>query len=124
MLSATIYAKNLSAMVDFYQALLWLHPLDQGETFCTLVNETVTLTVAKIPDEIASTFEISSPPEAREHAAIKLSFTVASLDKSLAIVALHGGVGNDAKTAWEHNGWLHLNVVDLEGNVLQLTSPK
>ncbi len=122
MLSAIIYAKDLAAMVDLYQELLDTEILEQGDSFCTMNGGGFSLTIVQIPTELADTFTITTPPRAREDAAIKLSFPVLNLDAARAILRRHGGVDEVEHSRWEWNGTVHLNVVDLEGNVVELTA--
>jgi len=122
MLSATIYAKNFPAMVDLYRDLLEADVLDEGDSFCTMVGRELSLTVAKIPSEIADTFAISIPPLPREDAAIKLSIPVEDLNIARRLIRSHGGVDDEDRSPWVWNDVAHLNVTDLEGNVLELTS--
>jgi hypothetical protein len=122
MLSATIYAKNFGAMVDLYRDLLEADVLDDGDSFCTMVGRELSLTVAKIPGEIADTFAISIPPLPREDAAIKLSIPVEDLSAARRLIRSHGGVDDEDRNPWVWNDVAHLNVTDLEGNVLELTS--
>jgi hypothetical protein len=122
MLSATIYAKNFPAMVDLYRGLLNAEVIDEGDSFCTMAGPEFSLTVAKIPSEIADTFEISLPPLPREDAAIKLSIPVEDLSAARRLIRTHGGVDDEERSPWVWNDVAHLNVTDLEGNVLELTS--
>jgi predicted enzyme related to lactoylglutathione lyase len=123
-LSVTIYVRDLVAMEAFYTEVTGASCSDRGETFATLTTSDFSFTLAQIPAEYAATFSISSPPEPREEAAIKVSFPVTNLDGARAIVDQHGGISEVGMTPWEWNGVVRVNVVDPEGNVVEFTSPR
>ncbi|MCB1602434.1 MAG: VOC family protein [Lysobacterales bacterium] len=113
-----IYAKDLERLSVFYQALLGFGEIHAREDIAVLEVFGLQLVIHAIPRHIADSFEITSPPERREEAALKFFFTVPSLDEAAVIAAAHGGeVLHDR---WEGRGFRACNAIDPEGNIFQL----
>jgi predicted enzyme related to lactoylglutathione lyase len=123
-LSVTIYVRDLAAMESFYAEVTGATCRDRGDSFATLATSDFSFTLAQIPAEYAATFSISNPPEPREEAAIKVSFPVTNLERARAIVDQYGGISEVGMEPWEWNGVVRVNVVDPEGNVVEITSPR
>ncbi len=115
---ALIYAKELQLLSQFYQQLLGMKLLNASTDMHVLESADFQLLIHAIPPHIASTFEISVPPEPREETAIKLFFTVASLQQAAALSATLGGRMMDQ--AWNGPGFTVRNALDPEGNIFQL----
>ncbi|MGE4071163.1 MAG: VOC family protein [Lysobacterales bacterium] len=113
-----IYAKDLKQLSAFYQALLGLGEIHAREDIAVLEVPGLQLVIHAIPRHIADSFEISSPPERREEAALKFFFTVPSLDAAAVVAAAHGGEVLGER--WEGRGFRACNAVDPEGNIFQL----
>jgi predicted enzyme related to lactoylglutathione lyase len=113
-----IYAKDLERLSAFYQALLGLSEIHVRDDVAVLDVPGLQLVIHAIPKHIADTFEISTPPERREEAALKFFFTVSALDAAAVLAAAHGGAVLDDH--WEGRGFRACNAVDPEGNVFQL----
>jgi len=76
------------------------------------------LVIHAIPAHLAETFEITSPPQPREETAIKLFFTVPSIEGAREVAAgLGGGVHGEV---WQGQGFAACNAMDPEGNVFQI----
>jgi predicted enzyme related to lactoylglutathione lyase len=118
-----IFAVNVKALASFYEAVLGLSPAPQaGDTKkdIRLGGKGVELLIHSIPPRIAKTIVIKSPPVPRDIAAMKPVFDVKSLSKAEEQVALRGGVVT--KVTFTLNGITRRDVLDPEGNVIQLRS--
>lgn len=115
---AVIYAKDCAHLAKFYRQLLQAQELHSDPEYVILQLPEIQLVIHAIPAHIACTFEIASPPEAREEAAIKLFFTVPSLEAAHNTVASLGGVVHGQ--VWQGAGFTACNAMDPEGNVLQI----
>lgn len=116
---AVIYAKDVVVLTSFYQALLAAELLYADTEHAVLQSADVQLVIHAIPRHIAATIDIASPPAPREETAIKLFFTVPSLEWSRDLVTRHGGSFTQSQL-WEGPGFTACNAVDPEGNVFQV----
>jgi len=115
---AVIYAKDALGLSSFYCQVLQAQKLHSEPEYVVLESPDIQLVIHAIPAHIASTFEIASPPEPREEAAIKLFFTVPSIDWARGEVARLGGVVHGQ--VWQGPGFCACNAMDPEGNVFQV----
>jgi hypothetical protein len=76
------------------------------------------LIVHAMPSEPAFQVEITSPPQLRDHAAIKFFCTVASL--SGAEKSAHALGGQVLPEQWQGPGFVVRNAADPEGNIFQV----
>jgi predicted enzyme related to lactoylglutathione lyase len=83
-----------------------------------LDGDGVQLVVHQIPDFIAKTITITSPPERRSETALKFFFTVPSIAEAGVMSRSLGGSLDDEE--WEGSGFRVRNAVDPEGNVFQI----
>jgi len=113
-----VYAKDLSRMAAFYQAVLGLEPVQPSHELVVLRAPGIELLLHAIPAHIAAEIDISVPPIPREDAALKFFFTVPSLAAAAGIAARHGGEVLAAH--WRGPGFRVRNAVDPEGNIFQL----
>lgn len=115
---AVLYAKDAAVLAEFYRQLLAAQQLHAEPAYFVLQSPDVQLVLHAIPEPIASTFVIASPPEPREDAAIKLFFTVPSIELARETAERFGGVVHGQ--AWEGDGFTACDAMDPEGNVFQL----
>lgn len=115
---ALIYAKDLTRLADFYTQVLQMEQLHARPEIVVLESADMQLLIHAIPPHIAETIEILSPPEPREDTAIKLFFTVPSLEWAREVVGRLGGVVREE--VWEGSGFSVCNALDPEGNVFQV----
>ena len=115
---AVIYAVDLARMAAFYEALLGMRRLSAAADHAVLQSPDMQLVVHAIPEIIASTITIASPPELREDTPIKLFFTVPSLAEAQRVAVTVGGEVFDE--TWEGEGFLACNGRDPEGNIFQV----
>jgi predicted enzyme related to lactoylglutathione lyase len=119
MASTAFFCVNPIKQGRFYEAVLGGNfsmnngvPIIKGESFEVLLLE--------IPDEIAKEIVIASPPAAREEVTIKPVFEVSELDEALRLVVGAGGVVTERTFTLDE--FEHVDVLDTEGNVIQLKS--
>ncbi|WP_372715312.1 VOC family protein [Nocardioides sp.] len=114
-----IYAVDLARLRDFYRAVLGLDVQEVGEGFVTLGPPDGALSIVAMPAGIAA--ELARRPVVPiTDAAIKPVLLVASLDVALDAVGAHGGQPAEGATTWTYLGRRRQDVVDPDGNVVQL----
>ncbi len=119
---AAVYVKDLEKMQQFYQALGFRLLEAEAGDFAVLGSGDTELSLVQIPAEYAADIVISSPPEAREETPIKLTIRVTDLAGTLLSVAACGGRTAEGGGQWTFRGFDLQDVIDPEGNVLQLKS--
>jgi predicted enzyme related to lactoylglutathione lyase len=120
-----IFAVNVKVLASFYEAVLGLTPTPKpGDTKkdIRLGGKGIELLIHSIPPGIAKTIVIKSPPVPRDIAAMKPVFDVKSLSKAEEQVTLRGGVVT--KVTFTVDGLTRRDVLDPEGNLIQLRSAK
>jgi catechol 2,3-dioxygenase-like lactoylglutathione lyase family enzyme len=120
---ATVFAKDLAPMVEFYQLFGFRPEASAPNDFAVLSDGEAELTVVQIPPRIAETIEITQPPQTRSETPIKLTFLVSSIERSVASLTRLRGSTADFKP-WSTAGYLVQDFVDPEGNVCQLRQPQ
>jgi predicted enzyme related to lactoylglutathione lyase len=113
-----IYAKDVERVVNFYESVLGLSRLHATKEMVVLPLQNIQLIVHYIPDHIASTFEITTPPQHREDTALKFFFTVQSIANARTAAAALGGEVFDEQ--WQGPGFNVCNACDPEGNIFQV----
>lgn len=119
---AVIYAKDIPGLARFYGELLSMAVVDSEPDHAVLESSDLQLVLHGIPQHVADSLVIASPPERRADTAIKLVFVVEDLAKARATAARLGGALNDPdqEWQWEARGVNVCDGHDPEGNVLQL----
>lgn len=117
---AVLYAKNLEDLVAFYVGLGG-QILDQrpGE-YGIIGYEDGELSIVQSPDRIASQIVVDQPPTPRAMNPLKPVFSVSSLNDCLNAISLNGGLTLPGSNTWEFRGNRIQDVVDPEGNIIQL----
>jgi predicted enzyme related to lactoylglutathione lyase len=118
---AVVYAKEMPRLARFYSRVLRMRELHTDAEYVVLQSSDFQLVIHAIPADIASTFEITSPPEPREETAVKLFFTVPSIEGVRSVVSELGGIVHGKP--WAGEDFIACNAVDPEGNVFQLREP-
>ncbi len=121
MASLVIFSIDVDRMVAFYASLLGARRIDERTGDVRLRSERDEVLIHSVPAAVARTVQVSTPPEPREHAAIKPVFEVASLD--VALERVRGGGGVVTSRSFTHEGLARHDVIDPEGNVIQLRCP-
>ena len=115
-----VYAKDIDKVSAFYAAVTDLAVVEVEPGHVVLEGGGFQLIVVAIPSRIASTIEISSPPEPREETPIKPIFVVHSIAAARSLAVVHGGQFNAVESEWEFHGCRVCDGHDPEGNVLQV----
>ena len=117
---AVVYAKDIARVSQFYSHVVGL-PITLRETeFVVLQSLTFQLVVVAVPSEIAAQITIETPPVRREDTAVKLCFSVSSIEAAREEAAMWGGQLNGSEREWEFQGSHVCDGHDPEGNVIQV----
>jgi predicted enzyme related to lactoylglutathione lyase len=120
---AVLYAKNVGRVVAFYSAVLGVQASDGDENHVVLESPGFQLVVLSIPEEIASSIEITIPPTRRANAAIKMVFFVPSIAAVRTSAEAFGGMLNSSDKEWSFQRFKVCDGLDPEGNVIQFREP-
>lgn len=116
---AVLYAKDLALVKAFYEAVLNLSVEHAENDHVVLASPAFQLVILKVPERIASSIEIESPPRRRTETPIKLVFEVPSISATRAIAHEHGGELFPPEREWNFQGYRVCDGQDPEGNVVQ-----
>jgi predicted enzyme related to lactoylglutathione lyase len=119
--AVVIFAANVSKMALFYEKVLGATATEEGNDV-RLRTKTDELLIHSMPKAVAKKIKIDVPPRRRSETPIKPAFDVTSLPEALKEVVPAGGV--DTKYSFNHNGTDRHDILDPEGNVVQLRSPE
>jgi predicted enzyme related to lactoylglutathione lyase len=119
--SFVVFSADVGRLAAFYQAVLGATPTDEPSGDIRLLRDREEVLIHSVPEEIANNIEITNPPEPRDGSAIKPVFDVGSLEVALEEVRAQGGVVT-ART-FSLDGVTRHDVLDPDGNVIQLRSP-
>lgn len=117
---ATVYAKQLERVSRFYAEVLGLSPTTRGGDFVVLEKGPLQIVVVQIPERIATTIDIASPPVRREDTALKLVLVVESIAGARDLAWELGGVVDPVEREWDFQGMRVCDGHDPEGNVIQV----
>ena len=99
--SAVIYVKRIAPMREFYTQCLGFETAISSEGYCILESDSLRLSLVAVPDAIAATIPIETPPRRRANVPIKLAFDVPVIDDVRTIAASLGGRVDPQTTEWE-----------------------
>lgn len=117
---AVLYAKSLECLTKFYTALGGqLIESSDGE-FAIVGHKEAELIILQTPEEIASQIVIERPPIVRSTTPIKPIFQVSSLPSALNTLSDCGGATLPGANQSMFRQHLVQDIVDPEGNVVQL----
>ena len=116
---AVLYAKEVGRVVAFYSAVAGLQAEGGDDDHVVLESPHSQLVVLRIPNEIASSIEITVPPARRTRTPVKLVFFVPSIAAARASAEAYGGAVNSKDTEWSFQGFTVCDGYDPEGNVIQ-----
>ncbi len=119
--SLVIFSVDVRRLADFYEAVLGVTPTNEDSGDIRLRNDREEVLVHSVPARVAKTISVQSPPEARDNSPIKPVFDVDSLQAALEAVERNGGV--DTGRAFSMDGLTRHDVLDPDGNVIQLRNP-
>jgi hypothetical protein len=110
-------------MRRFYSECFGLRTAETTETYCVLESDAWTLSLVVVPVEIAATIQLADPARARDDVPVKLAFAVASIDDLRVPLTKLGGQIDPDVDPWDFRGLRHCDVIDSEGNIVQLREP-
>ncbi|WP_299491784.1 VOC family protein [Acaryochloris sp. IP29b_bin.137] len=113
-----IYAKDFNRLARFYESILMLSFIHQSDEFIILQSPDIQLNIHAMPQHIADSITISSPPVHREQSALKFFFTVPSISAARNVAAEWGG--EVFTEQWSGPGFHVCNACDPEGNIFQV----
>ncbi len=115
-----LYAKDLERLAGFYQTLLAMVSVHATPELVVLQlpASDMQMVIHAIPEPIAATITIATPPLRRENTALKFFLTVPSLTAAEQLVSSLGGELYPER--WQGPGFIVANACDPEGNVFQL----
>jgi predicted enzyme related to lactoylglutathione lyase len=120
---AVLYVKRLERMRRFYSECFALRTAETTDAYCVLESDAWTLTLVVVPEEIAATIHLADPARARDDVPVKLAFAVSSIDDLRVPLTELGGQIDPDVDPWDLRGLRHWDVIDPEGNVVQLREP-
>jgi catechol 2,3-dioxygenase-like lactoylglutathione lyase family enzyme len=120
---AVLYVKHLDRMRRFYSECCALRTAETTDAYCVLESDAWTLSLVAVPDELAATIQLADPARARDDVPVKLAFGVRSIDDLRVLVSQLGGQIDPGSAPWDFKGLRHCDVVDPEGNIIQLRAP-
>ena len=109
-----LFVKDLPRMAAFYRDVLGLRPVEETrQADWVEFRGDAAFSLHAIPAAIAAGIPVDTPPRAREQSATKMTFTVADVGATLAIIE---GMGLPLL----RRPWGDVEAVDPEGNLLSL----
>jgi len=123
MSSLVMFAVNVTTLANFYEKVLGIVPIPRpgdSKKDIRLGNDAEELLIHSIPNRIAKSIVIQSPPVPRDNSVMKPVFDVESLSIALERVTLSGGIVTER--TFTLDGLTRHDIVDPEGNVVQLRS--
>ena len=118
MTKIVLWVSDLDAQIAFYSNLLELELVGQESGFAYLLGEANAVMLHELPIEYRATVPLSAQLAAQTEVAIKPVFQVADLDAARERLA--GTLASAASEAFTHGRSSYLDVIDPEGNVIQL----
>jgi predicted enzyme related to lactoylglutathione lyase len=116
--SAVLFAKDLRKVARFYREVMGasLHRSDAYHEALDCLG--FRLVVHQIPQEFAQSIEISTPPERRENAALRLDFPVDHIELARRLAKELGGQIDELAPPWAAETQSFFLGYDPEGNVV------
>lgn len=118
--AAVIYTIDVNKLARFYERLIGMSVIRTEQDYCVLSFGAFQLTVHAMPEHNMNDIATSSPPVAREHGAIKLSFPIDSLARARQVANELGGLIYGVEREWSYEGMTLCDGYDPDGNVIQL----
>ena len=116
---AVVYAKDIARVSAFYAGVAKLRIAHSEDDHIVLESKGLQLVVVAIPESIASSIEIETPPVRREDTPIKLVLPVPSIGAARVAAPKWGGELNAEEREWTFQGTRVCDGHDPEGNVVQ-----
>ncbi|WP_420334919.1 hypothetical protein [Roseibium sp.] len=117
---AVLYAKNLENLTQFYLQIGG-QITDEGKgEFSAISNGGTELIILQTPSEVASQIVIDDPPAIRSATPLKPILETSSIEDVLHDIFKFGGRPVPGAKRWKFRKYLVQDIVDPEGNVVQL----
>jgi len=116
---AVLYAKLVERVIPFYAEACGLVVTHAEHDHAVLESPVFQLVIVAIPETLAASIPIATPPVRRENTPIKLVFHVANIDAVRKAAANFGGELNPPEREWYLRGIKVCDGHDPEGNVVQ-----
>ena len=120
---AVLFAKNLPLLARFYEGAAGFVTTYSDAGVIVLESSSQQLVLHGIPERIAETIKIDTPPKRREGVAVKLILPVASIAETRNRSLTLGGELNPPKQEFEARGFRACDGHDPEGNIIQFREP-
>jgi predicted enzyme related to lactoylglutathione lyase len=116
---AVLYAKSVKRVSSFYAQCCGLRLVHSESDHVVLESPTFELVILAIPEAIAASISIATPPARRENTPIKLVFHIESITGIRELAVRLGGELNPPEREWHYQGRKVCDGLDPEGNVVQ-----
>ena len=117
---AVLYAKDLERLVSFYVGIGG-KPTDGAEgEFAAIATSDAELIILQTPEQIASQIVIETPPVVKVATPLKPIVNVKSINDVVQNLPELGGMLVPGSSQWQFRKSLVQDIVDPEGNVVQL----
>jgi predicted enzyme related to lactoylglutathione lyase len=116
---AVLFAKDLPLVAKFYEELVPMTVSISDQDLIVLKSPQFQLVIHPIPQKIAASMEITSPPDRRVDTPLKLFFPISSIAEARAKAPTLGGAINPPNKEWEARGFRACDGHDPEGNIVQ-----
>jgi predicted enzyme related to lactoylglutathione lyase len=121
MTSLVVFSPDVLRLAVFYETVLGATSHNEPSGDIRLLSERDEVLVHSIAEQVAKSIEVTSPPAPRHNSPLKPVFDVASLEGALESVESTGGVVTSR--VFSLNGLTRHDVLDPDGNVIQLRCP-
>lgn len=121
---AVLYAKDLEKLKAFYLAIGGTLTDGIDGEFAAISNADTELIILQAPQKIASQIAIEDPPVVRSAAPLKPIVCITSIADVLEKLPRIGGRPVPGSKQWKFRQYFVLDIVDAEGNVVQLWQPE
>ena len=119
-----LYAKDLEKLKAFYLAVGGEQTDGVDGEYASFSNADAEFIILQAPQKIASQIVIEDPPVARSTTPLKPILMTSSIGNVLEkLQEIGGGLPPDSKL-WKFREYLVQDIVDAEGNVVQLWQPE
>ncbi len=117
-----LFAKDLKAMLAFYEGILGLERLsspEDSEDFVSLSAGGIQISLHKIPQRYAKNIKITDPPTPRESIPMKVAFRVENVDEMRARLESQGV---EMRKIQKGRNLCFCDGIDPEGNIFQISN--
>jgi predicted enzyme related to lactoylglutathione lyase len=122
-IGAVLYAKDVDRVAAFYTGLTGMVATHTEDDHVRLAAAHFELVILAMPEPLASTVDISTPPQRRTDTPVKLVFAVPDLAATRVAAPGLGGELNPADREWSYGDTVVCDGADPEGNVVQFRQP-